>query len=561
MTTPTWTTALPDWKEKIVKGDSLVPCKPLFDAPAKIALRIFKQLKLVDVMGCPSIGDVTRQWVYDFVGAIFGAYDPVTKRRLIKEFFLLISKKNSKSTLAAGIMLTALILNDRQSCEMGIVAPTKEVADNSFKPLHDMIRTDPELSAMFNVSVHTKTITHLGTNATLKVVAAENDSLAGAKFSYLLIDELWVFGKRAGASSMLREAKGGLASRPEGFVIMLTTMSNESPAGVMKEKLDYARDVRDGKIDDPEFLGVLYEYPKSYLDAEKHLNPDNFYITNPNLGASVDKNWLVGEFKKAQVAPEKAVLQDFMAKHLNVEIGISLRANRWAAAEFWADAAKPFTLDELIAQSEVITIGGDGGGLDDLLGMAVMGRLPVGDDESLKPWWVWCHAWCHPIALERRLQDKPRYLDFVADGDLTIAERVGDDTAEFADIALRVYESGKLDRIGLDPLQIGELVDDLLAVGIPDDKIVGVSQGFKIGGYQKTAERKIASQTLWHCNQPLATWCVGNARVVTKGSGVMMSKSESGNGKIDPVIAMLNAVALMSQNPQPPQVDNVSVYF
>lgn len=559
---PTWTTALPDWEERIIKGKSLIPCPPLFKAPSEIALRVFKELSLVDVLGCPKIGEVTKDWVYEFVSVIFGAYDPNAKKRLIKEFFLLISKKNSKSTLAAGIMLTALILNERQSCEMGIVAPTKEVADNSFKPLHDMIRADGELSVMFNVSVHTKTITHLGTNATLKVVAAENDSLAGAKFTYLLIDELWVFGKRAGASSMLREAKGGLASRPEGFVIMLTTMSNEAPAGVMKEKLDYARDVRDGVIEDKEFLGVLYEFPQSYLDDSKHLNPDNFYITNPNLGASVDNDWLISEFHKAKVAPEKAVLQDFCAKHLNVEIGISLRANRWAAAEFWEKAGKTFSLDELIEKSEVITIGGDGGGLDDLLGMAVIGRLPSHDDTELKEWWVWCHAWCHPIALERRKQDEPKYLDFQAAGDLTIAHRVGDDTAEFAEIARRIFASGKLDRIGLDPLGVGGIVDDLLSVGIPEDKIIGISQGFKISGYQKTCERKIASGDMYHSSQPIMAWCVGNARVLVKGSGTMLSKAESGTGKIDPVIAMLNAVALMSQNPAPPKsADDVGVYF
>lgn len=559
---PNWITALPDWEDKIIKGESLIPCPPLFKAPSEIALRVFKELALVDVFGCPKIGEVTKDWVYEFVSVIFGAYDPKQKKRLIKEFFLLISKKNSKSTLAAGIMLTALILNERQSCEMGIVAPTKEVADNSFKPLHDMIRADGELSVMFNVSVHTKTITHLGTNATLKVVAAENDSLAGAKFTYLLIDELWVFGKRAGASSMLREAKGGLASRPEGFVIMLTTMSNEAPAGVMKEKLDYARDVRDGLIEDKEFLGVLYEFPQSYLDDDKHLNPDNFYITNPNLGASVDSDWLISEFHKAKVAPEKAVLQDFLAKHLNVEIGISLRANRWAAAEFWEKAGKTFNLDELIEKSEVITIGGDGGGLDDLLGMAVIGRLPSHDDTELKEWWVWCHAWCHPIALERRKQDEPKYLDFQAAGDLTIAERVGDDTAEFAEIASRIFVSGKLDRIGLDPLGVGGIVDDLLSVGIPEDKIIGISQGFKISGYQKTCERKIASGDMYHANQPIMAWCVGNARVLVKGSGTMLSKAESGTGKIDPVIAMLNAVALMSQNPNPPKgVDDVGIYF
>ena len=572
MTAPIWTTALPDWEKRIVKGDSMVAFSPLFQQSADIALKVFKALKLVDVLGSPTIGEVTRDWVYDFVGAVFGAYDPGNKRRFIKEFFLLISKKNSKSTLAAGIMMTALILNDRQSCELAIVAPTKEVANNSFNPIHDMIRADSDLSAMFNVSSHTKTITHRGTNATLKVIAAENDSLAGLKATYILIDELWVFGKRQGASSMLREAKGGLASRPEGFVIQLTTMSNESPAGVMKEKLDYARDVRDGVVDDPEFLGVVYEFPQAMLENDEHLKPENWYITNPNLGASVDESWLLGEFKKAKVAPDKSTLQDFLAKHLNVEIGISLRANRWAGAEFWDKAGGDFTLDELIEKSEVITMGGDGGGLDDLLGGAVMGRLPIiiGEEideitqqrRPIKPWWLWTHAWCHPIALERRKQDEPRYRDFEADGDLTIVQHVGQDTAEFADLALRLYESGKLNRIGLDPLQIGELVDDLIAVGIPSDIIVAVPQGYKISGYQKTAERKIASGDMVHCNQPLMGWCVGNARVVVKGSGSMLSKGESGNGKIDPVIAMTNAVALMSENPEPPKNgDDVSVFF
>lgn len=567
-----WTTALPDWEERIVKGESLIPCPPLFATPSEIALRVFKELALVDVLGCPKIGEITRNWVFEFVSVIFGAYDPAAKKRLIKEFFLLISKKNTKSTLAAGIMLTALILNERQSCELVIVAPTKEVANNSFDPMRDMIRVDKELSALFNVSAHTKTITHRATQATLKVIVAESDSLAGVKATYVLIDELWVFGKRAGASSMLQEAKGGLASRPEGFVIYLSTMSDEPPAGVFKEKLDYARGVRDGTIPDARFLPVLYEFPQSYIESGDYIKPENWYITNPNLGASVDMEYLLDTINRAKESHDKSTLQTALAKHLNVEIGISLRANRWAGAEFWEQAGQHFTLDELIEKSEVITMGGDGGGLDDLLGCAVVGRLPTPkyiytDDNNIrhevKQWWVWVRAWCHPIALERRKQDEPRYRDFEADGDLVIVQNVGDDVAEFADIAKKIYDSGKLDRIGLDPAGADDIVIALESIGIPKDpKITGVSQGWKLGGYQKVCERKIASGDLFHANQPLMAWCVGNARVKLSGSGVAMSKSESGNGKIDPVIAMLNAVALMSQNPQPPKsADDVGIYF
>src|SRR5699024_5738198 len=214
---------------------------------------------------------------------------------------------------------------------------------------------------------------------------------------------------------------------------------------IFKQKLDYARAVRDGKVVDPQFLGLLYEFPQKYIDDELYLNPDNWYITNPNLGASVSVKFLEREFKKAE-DEGKEELQDFTAKHLNVQIGISLRANRWAAAEFWAaaKAPKPFTLDELIEASEVITVGIDGGGLDDLLGFAAIGRLPTvlreytdnitNQKVQVKPWWVWTRAWCHTIALERRMSIAPTLKGFEKDGDLIIVKNIGDESEQVAQL-------------------------------------------------------------------------------------------------------------------------------
>ena len=453
---PDWTTACPDWEKRIVAKESLMPCKPLFPEVADIALSIFNELILVDVMDSPKMGDVTLQWVLDFVQAIFGAYDPVEKKRLIREFFLLISKKNTKSTIAAGIMMTALILKDRRSAELIIHAPAKEVADNSFNPIRDFIRADPELSEMLNISEHTKTVTHLGTGATLKVIAAESNAAAGKKASIILIDEIWLFGKRANAESMFREAKGGLASRPEGCVIYLSTMSDEVPCGVFKQLLDYARDIRDGIKVNKQFLPLIYEFPKWMLEAGEHLKIENFYITNPNLGASVDLDYLINEFEKVRDAGEES-LRDFLAKHLNVEIGMNLRANRWAGAEYWLQQSKNFTLSKLIDQSDVITAGIDGGGLDDLLGFAVLGR-----HAKSRKWWLWNHAWCLRIALERRKENAPKYLDFEVEISLTIVDSVGPDIDQLAQYAKQVYDSGKLDKIGLDPLGLGGLFDGLL---------------------------------------------------------------------------------------------------
>lgn len=547
---PEWTTACPDWEERIVAKKSLMPCEPLFPQVADVAERIFKELILVDVMGSPKMGDVTLPWVLEFVRAIAGALDPNTKRRLIREFFLLISKKNTKSTIAAAIMLLLLILNDRLSAELIILAPTKEVADNSFNPIRDFIRADDELSEMMNVSEHTKTVTHLGTGATLKVIAAESNAAAGKKASIILIDEVWLFGKRANAESMFREAKGGLASRPEGCVIYLSTMSDEVPCGVFKQLLDYARDVRDGIKEDKQFLPLIYEFPKKMIEADEHLKPENFYITNPNLGASVDLEYLISEFKKVQDAGEES-LRDFLAKHLNIEIGMNLRANRWAGAEYWNRQKHVFGLDQIIEQSEVITMGIDGGGLDDLLGFAVLGRLK----KDPRIWWLWNHAWANKTALERRKENIPKYQDFENEKSLTVVDQVGDDIDQLAAIAKKVYDSGKLNKIGLDPLGLGGLLDGLLEVGIPEDSMFAVPQGYKLMGYILTTERKLAEGNLYHAGQQMMTWCAGNARVVMVGNGMRITKQDSGIGKIDPLIATFNAVALMSLNPATKNLD------
>jgi phage terminase large subunit-like protein len=541
-----WSTACRDWERRIQQRESLIALPPLFPDQAKQALDVFRELRVVDVIGKPTMGEVCRPWLIDFVGSVFGSYDADSGRRLITEFFLLISKKNAKSTTAAGIMLTALLRNWRHSAEFLILAPTIEVANNSFYPARDMVRADDELDALLQVQDHVRTITHRETNATLKIVAADNESAAGKKATGVLIDELWLFGKRANAENILREATGGQASRPEGFTIFLSTQSDEPPAGVFKQKLDYGRGVRDGRIDDKCFLPVLYEFPEKMLEAEQHRNSKNFYITNPNLGASVDEAFLQREYRKAEEAGEES-MRGFMAKHLNVEIGLALKSNNWPGALFWERTGEPgLTLEDLIKRSDVISVGIDGGGLDDMLGLGVIGR-----EISTGRWLHWAHAWIHPIVLDRRKSEADRFKDFAAQGDLTIVENIGDDIDQLADYVEQIEESELLDKIGVDQAGIGSIVDAIVARKIEQDRIVGIPQGWKMVAAIKTAERKLAEGMMVHCARPLMAWCVGNAKIEPRGNALIITKQAAGFAKIDPVLAMLNAVALMSMNPKP----------
>lgn len=541
-----WTTACPDWANRLETRQPIIPFDPLFPSEAKSALDVFNELRVVDVAGSPKMGEINRPWIEQFVGSVFGSYDPDAGRRLISEFFLLISKKNAKSTIAAGIMLTALIRNWRQSAEFLILAPTIEIANNSFFPARDMVRRDEELNALLHVQDHYRTITHRETGATLKVVAADNDSVGGKKAVGVFVDELWLFGKRPNAENMLREACGGQASRPEGFTIYATTQSDEAPAGVFRQKLQYARGVRDGRIDDKKFLPVIYEYTEEQRAQRLYREKQYWYITNPNLGASVDPEFLEREYRKAEDAGEESLV-GFLSKHLNVEIGLALQSDRWAGADYWEQqGTKGLSLDELLARCEVVCAGIDGGGLEDLFGLGIVGR-----EKTTGNWLHWGHAWAHPIVLQRRKSEAARFRDFEKAGDLTIVEKIGQDLEELADIIEKCEKAGLLERVGVDTAGISAVIDALNARGIITDRIVGIPQGWKLNGTIKTCERKLAEGTFFHGDSPLMAWSVGNCKVEPKGNAVSITKQASGFAKIDPVMAMFDACSLLALNPEP----------
>ena len=572
-----WSTARPDWRERIVEGQSLLPDgMPLFPDKAADALTVFKSLQVKDLPRkadgtWPTLGESCEPFVFELVGAIFGAEDPATGRRLIREFMLLISKKNAKSTIAAGVMVTALIINWRHNAELLILAPTIEVANNSFAPAAGMVKADSSLDSaqgaggVLKVIEHQRKIKHLVTGAELKVVAADSDTVSGNKASFVLVEELWLFGKKSKSEAMLREAVGGQVARPEGFVFYITTHSDEPPAGAFKSKLEHFRGVRDGEIDDPTSLPMLFEWPEEMIAAEAYLDPALFHVTNPMLGRSVDTAWLQSEFKKVH-AGEGEALQVFLAKHLNVEIGLRLRRDRWAGADYWLDCVDDtLTLDTLLARCEVAVVGIDGGGSDDLFGLTVLGREAMTDD-----WLAWSHAWVHEEALSRRPKIASLLRDFQAEGSLTITKRHNQIRAEAAKLASRVRESGKMpDRwsISFDTFrELSDVTEAFVAEGFreadDDRKVIGhfmdAGSGKGLSAPITVVERRLSDGTLWHSGSELMSWCVSNASVKLMGSHYVMNKAEAGSAKIDPLIALIHAAKSLALGIDP--ANTISAY-
>lgn len=557
MTDLSWA-ACPDWWEKLQAGATPIPALDLDENLGDVAVELFDKLVVPDIDGQPTMAEVAEDWARDIVRAAFGGVTPETGARFVGEIFCLVPKKNTKTTLAACLGLIALQMNMTPNIRGIIVGPTQAVADTCFGQMQGMIEADPWLSKRFKIDEHKKKITDnypdhktgRPLKAQLKVMSFDPGVTTGGIPAFAILDELHVMAERHFADRVIRQIRGGMVTNKKSLLVIITTQSEIPPQGVFKSELEYARKVRDGVVvDDVRMLPILYEFPRALQADPKQpwKNPKFWPHVLPNLGRSITIERLVPEFRKA-VETSEHELAGWASQHLNIEIGLGQITGGWAGAPLWVQAMDPvLDLDVLIETSEVACIGIDGGGMDDLLGAAVLGRHAVS-----KKWQLWCAAWAHEIALTRRKSIAPKLQDLSECDALTICKTPTQDVDELVDIVSRVFEAGLLPEkggVGLDPEGVAAIVDAIEAAGVPTDTLASVTQGYKLNGAIKGTERKLFDGTLKHADQPLMDWCVSNAKTEARGNAVIVTKAVSGTGKIDPLMAAFNAVYLMSLNP------------
>lgn len=549
-----WNLSCPDWQDRIRRGLSLVPGLPLFKGEADIAVQFFDGLKLPDVAGTPPLREAAGDWFRDIVRALFGSRNPKTNKRMIREVFALVPKGSSKTSYGSALMMTALLMNKTPKAVFLLIAPHQSTADLAFSQAAGMVQLDKELSKRFHVKEHVKEIVDRLNGSTLAIKTFGLEALTGPKPNGVLLDELHLLGRNAHTAKVLRQVRGGLEKRTDGFLLITTTQSDEPPMGAFKDELEIARAIRDGKRPG-RMLPILYEFPDDIAnDNEQWEDPANWPMVMPNLGRSIHLDSLYDDWSTERDKGQAAIAV-WASQHLNIEIGKGMKRDGWPGAKHWTKRADDtITLDSLIERSEVIAIGVDGGGLDDIFGLAVLGR-----ERITKRWLLWTRGWAHKDVLKLRKTIAGQLERAAARDELVIVDDELKDISEIVGIVQTVLDSGLLATVAVDPAGLGELVDELavIEVTVENGLLEGVRQGFALMNAIKTTERKLASGKFIHSGSELAGWCVDNLKIEPTATAIRATKQNAGDAKIDVAMAMFNAVAIMSDNPEPKVVRSV----
>lgn len=562
------------WDRKIARGESILP--PLKQLPfaspeaGQAGWELFADFRLTTVPGAPHVGDVTGDWLKELVTYWMAAQDPATGHRSVQEMLLLVSKKNTKTTSMALLTLAQFVTTRRRNCQALIIAPTIPVADTAFRTIVGAVETTEGLNRCYKVLPSSREIKDLrnGWHTQLKVAAADLSVLVGTTAQFIMLDEVHVLLEQNGAEFLMEHVRGARVGQPDASCIMCTTHAHEIPSGTWKSELKAYRDIRDGRIDQPR-LFVAYEFPDKMVEKGKHLDPENFFVTNPNMGITVDLERMKKDLEFEQAKGPHAE-SGWRQQFTNLDPKHNNPPNAWSGARYWLDAidedpnlGDPSVrgLDALLRRCENVVIGIDGGGMYDLLSLYVIGR-----EAARGRWLGWGHSWAHVGLKDTYPTIWERIKGFVNDGEVSLVDYASVlspdhprsiNLHQMALLCSYIHSSGLFlpkGSVGIDEMKMGLLADALhdfnLPCPIPYHQVCKVPQGPKMALTADMMGLRVAQGHFLHGNQGLMHWAVNNIIQEPKGNSFIIQKQNlEQDAKIDPAVAMFIAARLFEASP------------
>ena len=472
-----------------------------------------------------------RDWQKKFIYDVYAPIDIDTRKRLVRRAILSISRKNGKTGLIAALVLVHLVGPESViNGEIYSAANDRDQAGIVFKMVAQIVRLDPELGAMLRVVDSTKTVACMGNGSFYKAVSAEAGTKHGLNPNVVIFDEL-AQAKNRELYDVLDTSFGG---REEPLFITISTQSRD-PEHILSQLID------DGlNSGDMTTVCHLYEVPL----GDKHNPVDIFdestwYLANPALGDFRSLEDLRSIANKASRMPAEE--PKFRNLYLNQRVSMvsSLIARvEWESCE--GDS-------ELLRPGERVYAALDLSSTNDLTALVL---TSAEDGDRLKPYF-----W-KPVDLLEEHSDRDfgkgnhHYIEWVRDGYL---ETTPGKTIDNDHIAERIGEVSKqYEIVGLayDRWRIKNLMQSFERVGVAAQ--MGEGDGINLHewgqGYKDMApavdefERAVLEHSLVHPQNPVLTWNVANAVVVTDPSGNRKLDKEKAKFRIDGAVATAMAL-------------------
>ena len=460
-----------------------------------------------------------RDWQERIVRDLFGTLRADGMRQY-RTALLMLPRKNGKTELAAAIALYGLLGDGEPGAEVVSAAADRDQAARVFEALAMMIRNDPELDAQCEIVESQKRVVHRASSSVYRALSSDVPNKHGLNPSLVIFDELHAAPNRD-LWDVLTTAQG---ARRQPLILAISTAGYDRES-ILSEVYGYARSVRDGEIDDPTFLTVIYEAAEGADWTDEKV----WHQCNPALGDFRSLDEMRTAFRRAKEIP--AAQNTFRRLHLNEWTEQSVRAIDMAAWDACAAGQPDWrALRDGIRKRPVF------GGIDlaSTQNIAASVLVLAGEDDTIE---IVPYLWIPEDRLVSR-KEQQRLQRWVREGVITTTPGAVIDYAFIRKRWNEIATCCQVQQIGYDPWN-----STSFATEMQDQDgftMVEVRQGVRtLHEPTKKFLDLIASNKLRHGGHPVLRWMATNFAVRLDANENMAPDKVRSAEKIDGLVAAI----------------------
>ncbi|MEX3713644.1 terminase TerL endonuclease subunit [Cytobacillus horneckiae] len=471
-------------------------------------------------------------WQKAFLAATFGFIHKIDGTRKYREVFLVVARKNGKSTLSSGICLYLQVADGEGGAEIYAVATKEKQAKIVWLESKRMVKKSPVLSKRIKTLV--KELNADFNDSTFQPVGSDSDTLDGLNVHGASLDEIHAWKDK----NLYDVIVDGTSAREQPLILMITT------AGTVREsvydmKYDESEMLLNG-LDDPDgykddrFLPIIYE-----LDNRKEwIDPDCWKKANPGLGTIKKIDNLESKVNKAKANP--LLVKNLLTKDFNI---------RETSSEAWLTFEQlnnQETFDVSLLQPNYGIGGVDLSKTTDLTAAKVI-FMRQNDSKIyvLQMYWL-----PEELIEQRSAEDKIPYDRWYENGLLRTSPGNSIHPKLVTEWFLEIRDEYGvyLPWIGYDAWSAEYWVEEMEGY-FGKEAMIKVQQGKKtLSGPMYLLAADLDAKRVNYNNHPIDKWCLSNTSVdIDKNLNIQPSKADSSRRRIDGTAALLNAYVILQE--------------
>lgn len=463
-------------------------------------------------------------WQCFFVTAVFGWLHRETGMRRFRKVLIVVPRKNAKTTICAGLALYMLAYDGEPGAQIVSAATTKDQAKLSWGIAHRMASRSPGLLEATGMTTPAHSIT-MPDGSYFRPLSRDADSLEGLNIHAGFIDELHAHGNRE-VYDVLNEATGA-RSQPLMFAI---STEGDSSAGVFADEVAYLQAVLSGAHDDPGYFGLYYS-----IDSEDDWRDSvSWRKANPNYGVSVREEDFIARARQASQNP--ASQSSFLTKRLNVRVGAAesyFNILAWKSLCFDPSAK----IEDFYGKPCWIT-------LDLASKWDLAAKVYLFERGGL--YYAFSRCYLPESATEEGKPNYDIYRGWMRANQITITPGNVTDYAFIQRDLIQDMRTFQVTRIGYDPWNATQFVQQLQEAGIRDDKLVEIPPtAINFNEPMKEIAALVMRGKVKHDGDPVLTYAMGNVQAKVDARDNVYPVKARAENKIDAAVALIAAMSLV----------------